>query len=749
MEKRECQISDELESAVRLHRAGDLEKARGIYQRILAHDQQIPDALHLLGVIASQEGRFEEARNLIHRAMRLDPDQATYYSNLGNACRADNLLSEAVRCYRKAIELNPDYEEAHFNLGVALHDLGEADSALQHLHKATHLNPNMVGAHLIAGEIYEAAGKFERAVACYQHALNIQPDCIDACIRLGSAYQIIHDHLTAIPYFERALSANFAEKHRIFNNLGISYQNTGNIGEAIRCFKEAIKLNPNYATAFYNLGVNYQLNDKLDESIRVLEQAVALKPDHGEAVNLLVHQLQRTCEWSKLETYGAKMAKMTESALKMQGPTSEAVYTNVCMNSDPALNFALARSRSRKIADSAPGAAAQIVHHQPTLVTDRIVLGYFSGDFRNHPVAHLIRGVLDLHDRRAFKVCCYSFGRDDGSLYRSRIMQDCDHFVDLRGMSSHDMAIRIYADKVNILIDLMGHTAGNRLDVCAVRPAPIQVTYLGFPGTTGADFMDYIITDKIVSPPEHSAFYSEQPVYLPNCYQANDNAQEIADDLRQRGDWGLPEKAFIFSSFNQPVKIEPVMFNCWMKIMQRVPESILWLLEDNPTARNNLKQAACNCGVEPKRLVFAPKVSKERHLARMGLADLALDTRIYNGHTTTSDSLWAGVPVVTLIGTHFASRVSASILSAIGLSDLITRSLTEYGDLAVYLAKNRRELKKLKHRLSVNRRVNPLFDTAQFSRDLEQAYKTMWQIFINQEKPRHIEVVSDGKHINN
>jgi protein O-GlcNAc transferase len=742
LNKHAYNASAELADAVRLHRAGDLEKAVLIYQRILARDRQNPDALHLLGVIATQEGRFEEARDLINRAIGLDPDQAAYYSNLGNAYRANRLLSEAVHCYRKALELKPDYADANYNLGRALIDLRELNLALQHLRSATLHNPNLVEAYLLSGGIYEETGKPEQAITCYRRALALQPDCSDTCIRLGSAYQKINEHLSAIPYFAQALAANLDDKHRIFNNLGISYQHTGNHKEAIRCFKTAATLKPDYAVAYYNLGLNLQLNGELDESIRVLEQAVRLKPDYGEALNLLVHQLQRTCDWSKFETHAARMADLTQSALKRKDRTCEAVYTNICTHPDPAFNYSLARSRSRDIATSAPGMPAPLVHHKPRAADDRIVLGYFSADFRNHPVAHLIRGVLNLHDRKQFKVCGYSYGRKDGSRYRSQIEHDCDHFVDIHGASSREIASRIYADKVNILIDLMGHTAGSRLDVCAVRPAPIQVTYLGFPGTTGAEFMDYIITDKIVSPPEHEPYYSEKLVYLPNCYQANNNAQEIAEDVQGRSDWELPEAGIVFSSFNQPVKIESVMFNCWMRVLQRVPASVLWLLADNPAAEDNLRRAARDCGVDSKRLIFAPKISKEKHLARMGLADLALDTRIYNGHTTTSDSLWAGVPVVTLIGTHFASRVSASILSAIGLPDLIARTLTEYEDLAVRLATDRGGLNQLKQKLALKRQSEPLFDTPLFTRHLEQAYKIIWQLVIAGEKPRHIDVAS-------
>ena len=375
--------------------------------------------------------------------------------------------------------------------------------------------------------------------------------------------------------------------------------------------------------------------------------------------------------------------------------------------------------------------------------SDKITLGYFSADFRNHPIAHLTCGLFGQHDRECFNVYGYSYGKDDGSRYRNQIRRDCDRFIDVQGMSSPDIARRIYEDKVCILVDLMGHTAGSRLNVCALKPAPVQVTYLGFPGTTGASFMDYIITDKIVTPLVHEPYYSEKPVYLPHCYQVNNNRQEIADRRWRRTDLGLPEDGFVFSSFNQPVKIDPVMFNCWMNILKRIPHSILWLLLDNRIAEDNLRQAAEAAGIRPDRLIFSPKLPKAEHLARMNLADLALDTRVYNGHTTTSDSLWAGVPVVTLMGDHFASRVSASILSAVGLPELIAQSLKAYEDLAVYLASHRDYLYRLRQKLKRYSKTKPLFDTQKFVQKLEQAFQRMWQRYLQGKMPGSFEVVDD------
>jgi protein O-GlcNAc transferase len=286
----------------------------------------------------------------------------------------------------------------------------------------------------------------------------------------------------------------------------------------------------------------------------------------------------------------------------------------------------------------------------------------------------------------------------------------------------------------------MGHIAGNRLEICALRPAPIQVSYLGFPGTSGADFFDYLITDRIVTPERHLPYYREQIVYLPHCYQVNDHRQAIAEKSYRRQDFDLPEDRFVFASFNQAHKIEPVMFDVWMNILREVPQSVLWLFSRHDTVANNLRQEAEYRGIGSDRLIFADKLPKDEHLARHRLADLFLDTRIYNGHTCTSDALWAGAPVITLQGDHFASRVSASILTAVGLPELITSSLAEYQKLAVRLARHPQQLHEICQRLVDTRNTAPLFDTPRFVVNLEKAFQQMWEIFRNGETPRHLEV---------
>jgi protein O-GlcNAc transferase len=370
----------------------------------------------------------------------------------------------------------------------------------------------------------------------------------------------------------------------------------------------------------------------------------------------------------------------------------------------------------------------------------RITVGYLSNNFKNHPTAHLIQGMFRHHNREKFKVFCYSYGEDDQSSYRKKIKTECDQFIDLRMLSHAEAVRRIYDDRVDILIDLVGHMKANRLCIPALRPAPVQVRWLGLAGTTGADFIDYIITDPVVTPEEHTPFYSENFVYMPYCYQINDNTQAIPENGLKRTDFGLPAERFVFCSFSTRYKFDPVMFNTWMKILKKVPGSVLWVLGGSKTAEKNLTQAAESRGVNCNRLVFAEKIPRDQHLARLRLADLALDTRIVNGAITTSDALWSGVPVITLQGRHFASRMSSSILSAAGLPELVAHSLDDFETLAVRLAGESDELSVIRQKLAQNRFTIPLFDTPGFVRNLEIAFKKMWGIYVSGDSPRPIKV---------
>jgi protein O-GlcNAc transferase len=527
--------------------------------------------------------------------------------------------------------------------------------------------------------------------------------------------------------------------------LGVLASQAGRHDLAVRIIHQAIAISPNNAIYYLNLGHVFKNLNQLQDAIWGYENALGCQPDNPDALSQLAHLLQKTCAWQKLNGLSEELDAATKDALNSGTKPAESPYINVTRHADPNLNFLVSKSWADDISMRISKVNCSFSPGDRCRRKSKITVGYLSNDFRHHPIAHLTGALFGLHNRNEVKVYGYSYGINDGSWYRERIRRDCDKFVDLRHMSFVDAAKRICEDQVDILVDLMGHTTGNRLEICALRPAPIQVSYLGFPGTSGADFFDYLITDIIVTPERHFPYYSEKIVYMPHCYQINDQTQSISKQRYLRKDFGLPEDKFVFGSFVQAHKIEPVMFDIWMNVLRDVPESVLWLFSPHEMVANNLRQAAEKRGILTDRLIFAEKLPKDEHLARHRLANLFLDTRIYNGHTSTSDALWAGVPVVTLLGNHFASRVSASILTALGLPELIVSSLEEYQTLAVRLAHQHEALDEIRQRLIRNRKTAPLFDTPRFVLNLEKAYKQMWDIYLNGEMPRHL-AIEERRH---
>jgi protein O-GlcNAc transferase len=383
---------------------------------------------------------------------------------------------------------------------------------------------------------------------------------------------------------------------------------------------------------------------------------------------------------------------------------------------------------ARQVAARIAVPEAAMLPRRPPRPGERIRLGYFSANFHIHPVAHLIAGLIEHHDRQRFEVIGYGFDEDDRSAMRRRLVGAFDRFVDIAEMPDRDAAQLIHDDAIDILVDLHGWTPDCRAKILAYRPAPIQVNYLGYPGTSGADFIDYIIVDRVVVPPDQRRYFSEQLVYLPDCYQCNDDRREIAERTPSRSECGLPETGFVFCCFNNNYKITPTFFDVWMRLLRAVPESVLWLYEANGLIRGNLRREAGARGVAQARLVFAERQPQAEHLARHRLADLFLDTLPYNAHTTASDALWAGLPVLTCAGDTFAGRVAGSLLKAVGLDELVTTSLVEYEAVALRLTRDAAELASLRERLARNRRTYPLFDTARYTRHLEAAYRKMYEI---------------------
>ena len=705
-------VQNRLNKAIDLHRSGKLSEAAQIYEKIIERYPHHGDALHLLGLTAYQSGKYEKAVDLISKAIGILPDNPIFHTNLGIVHQSRNRYEDARVCYDKAFEIKPDHAEAIFHTGNIWLSQGNPEKAIEYYQKTIAIQPEYADAHNNMGNALKDLGQTDRALECYQQVLKLRPKSPEA-----------------------------------HNNMGNILKEKGELDRSIACYLEALKLNSNYAQAYYNLGFAYKEKGDLDQAVVHYCKALDLKPDYDKACSSLVHQWQHLCQWQDLPEMAARLDSFTKESLAKGIRPSETPFENITRHDDVALNQRLAVSWSHHIAASVQHMKKNLHFRFERKSKDKLTIGYLSNDYYNHPTAHLMLSLFGLHNREKFRVFCYSYGKDDQSFYRKKIEQDCDKFTDIRDFSHADAAKAIYNDNVDILVDLKGHTTDNRLEICALRPAPIQLTYLGFPGTTGADFFDYMITDHMVTPEEHIPYYTENPVFMPNCYQINDHQQPVSERDWKRSDFGLPEKSFVFCSFNISYKIDPQMFDVWMRILHQVPDSVLWLLHRNETVDNNLKNEAKKRGISARRILFAQPFLKNEHLKRMKLANLALDTRIVNGHTTTSDALWAGVPVIALQGRHFASRVSSSILTAMDLPELITKNLEEYESFAVRLAHNSEELTNIREKIAQNRADKSLFDTPGFVKDLEKAYEKMHQLWLSGEKPCRMEVAEDVIHV--
>jgi predicted O-linked N-acetylglucosamine transferase (SPINDLY family) len=516
------------------------------------------------------------------------------------------------------------------------------------------------------------------------------------------------------------------------SNLGMVLFEQGRFDEALGWLRRAVEIDPAHAGAQNNLGIALARANLPAEAAGHFRAAMAADPAMAEARVNLWKPLMDACDW-------ATLARELEAAA---GEWVERVspYVSLLLPVSLDIQREVARAHSARIERAAAMLLppVQSVERNPRLLR----VGYVSGDFYNHATAHLTAGLFGRHDRSRFEVFAYSIGQGDASAQRRRIVEGCDRFVEVADEPFEATARRIAADGVHIALDMKGYCGGGRPEIFALRPAPIQVSFLGYPGSMQAGFIDYLIADRIVAPEADGASFSERLVWMPESYQVNDRDQPIADRIPGRAEVGLPEKGFAFCCFNQSYKIDARMFAIWMRILAAVPGSVLWLFRSSATAESALRAAALCQGVAPERLVFATKLPKPEHLARHALADLFLDTHVVNAHTTASDALWAGVPLLTWPGKTFASRVAASLLHAVGLPELVAPNAAEYEALAIALARDPQRLHALRARLARNRLAAPLFDTDLYVRHLENAYEAMWAIHAAGERPRSFAVAA-------
>jgi len=719
-----------LNFATALHELGRFDEAVLAYDQALALEPGIAEIHFNRGVSLRAVGRIEEAVASFDRALLLRPDLAEAASNHGAALLALKRFEAALASCDKALALRPDYAEALHNRGVALQELGRLDEALASYDRALALSPRFAEALSYRGRVLHDLARAEEALASFDAALALRPGDVDALDGRGSVLQALRRPDEAIACYEQA--ARLAPDNvDVLNNLGCALQQLRRYDNAVSCYDKALALRPTFAAVLRNRGVALRQLKRPSEALASFERAIALEPDHFEAFSEIVGLVNAVCDFERRSALTAEVAARIESGTGMIFP-----FTAIGSMGDPGLQRRCAESFTAERFSAVPPASWA----GEAWRNDKIRIAYLSADFQLHATAHLMAELFERHDRDRFEVIAVSYGIDDGSAMRARLVAAFDRFIDASGMSDGAVARLLRDMRVDIAIDLKGHTEDARTGILAFRPAPIQVNYLGYPGTMGAPFIDYIVADPIIAPFEHQPFYTEQIVHLPDTYQVNDTKRCIAERAPTRREAGLPEHGFVFCCFNQSYKIAPDTFGVWMRLLAAVDGSVLWLLRDNEPAAANLRRAAQARGIDPDRLVFADKVASDDHLARHRLADLFLDTLPYNAHTTASDALWAGLPVVTLLGQAFAGRVAASLVTAVGLPELVAHTIEEYEALALRLATTPALLNAYRDRLETNRLAHPLFDVDRFRRHIEQAYLTMWETWQQGAEPRSFAV---------
>ncbi len=758
--KKGMAVTAELQKALGHHQAGNLRAAEKIYRRVLKAQPGNPDALHLSGLVHHRLGRHDKAIGLIRRAVKAVPGNPMFLNNLGEACREAGKLVEAAGHYREALKVDPGHADAWSNLGLVLTDRGKAREAEDALLKAIGIDPRMSGALANLGNLLADQDRPAEARDRFEQALAIDPNQPEVLNSLALALKDLGDLEGAHNCCLRAvkLDPGYAE---CWINLGHVLLKRQKLPLAEEAYKEAFRLNPDFnedENLLLALGLTISHQNRPEEAISRFRRVLEINPGDPTATAYLFSQFQKTLNWDEMAELAPRMDRQTRAILEEEekdpegaadGYLGETPFINVSRSDDPAINLGVARFWSRKAEREALQQARPFVHkpRDGKKLRERpgekapITIGYVSSDFRDHPIGHVVVRLFGLHERKDFRVFAYSNGADDGSIYRKTLESDADKFTDIRGMSDGRAAKLIHDDGIDILIDLNGYTEGGRLSISAHRPAPVQAVWLGFPGTSGASFMDYIITDSVSSPPEIARHFTESPVYLPYYHQPYDHNQDIAEQEVTHAQCGLPDEGVVFCSFNHNYKIEPVMFSAWMRILRSVPGSVLWIMLRGEPAKENLLNEAVKRGIDPERIVFADQKPKaEQHMKRLGLADLVLDTRVYGGHTTTTDALCAGVPVLTLRGGHVASRIPSSLLRAAGLPELVTESLAEYEALAIRLGRNPAEIAEFKRKIAEKRKTEPLFDGPLFVLGLEAAYREMWRTWRAGEKPETIKV---------
>lgn len=752
-----------------LHLMGEALYRQGRYDEALAYLNRAVACsphhfyLNTRGMVFLELGYLMEAEQDLRRAIKAVPDYLEAHINLSNVYRKKSDFKNAKRYGELAVKLNPQSAAAWNSVGAVQMESNKLDDALISFEHALSLVPNALVTIKNKAKILVVQKKWQEAILWLIKAKELRD--FEVLTMLSRAYSILGQADKAIEPFQEAMQLSNAEVRKVYfsgtegveqliavcdalgvyksnftavaelyqlaidalpehttliNNLAVSQFNQSVYDKAILNLRKLLLLEPKNAQARTNLGVSLIMQDQSEEAIGEFETALQDDPQFLAAAGWMIGEKNRICSWDGIVELRKKVATLLDRPGSKQSVNSFILLSNY---DDPAKFLEWSRINAREnfanLGIQNPPAQGVGRKH------DRIRVGYFSVDFRNHPVAHLTAPLYGLHDRSKFEIWVYSYGPDDGHPVRKRIQQDAEHFVNLEGCSLQGMVDRIRSDEIDILVDLSGNTRGAKIQVMGHRPAPVQVHWLGFIGSMGSPYYDYTIVDGFVAPGGADKFFDEKLVRMPECFQINDTARPITQATLTREQCGLPASGFVFADFNQSFKIQPEMFAAWVKILKAVPDSVLWLADGHHSYIKNLRAEWAKAGLEDPRLIIAPRVSVDQYLAQYQLVDLFLDVFPYTSGTTASDALWAGCPLLALVGQTMVARMAGSLVKAAGLPELLTYSVDEYVERAVYFATHPNELAVLRKRLIDNRLNVPLFDSPRFVRHLESAFEKM------------------------
>jgi len=700
---------------IAMQQRGDIHGAANIYARVLAADPKHFPALHLSGDLALRMGDYARALDMLAQALAAAPNPQSAGAVYGSRSIAFEMVgrdNEAKADAARAVQLGVLPADLYFDRGSALHGQRRLAEAVANFDACVAADAKYVDAYYRRGLALIELNRPDLALDNFATVVRFAPDFADAHNGVGLALNELGRYTEALPAFDTAIRLN-PRVASPYINRAIALRELRRFPDALANLDMAVKLDPNSANAHGNRSTLLIDMKRPADAFASLQRALDLNPHYPFLAGLRLHYKMYVCNW---DAFDSELAAVLAGIARGEPVSSPA----------PLLGLADSPALQRKAAE------IWMTRHHPENTAlgplkrrprpSRIKLGYYSADFHNHATAHLMAELLERHDRARFEVISFSFGPAADDTMQKRIKAGSDQFVDVRERDDRDVAALSREMEIDIAVDLKGLTEGYRANIFAHRAAPIQINYLGYPGTLAAPYYDYIVADGTLITDANRPHFSERIIALPHSYQINDRERKIAADSMSRSDAGLPETGFVFCCFNNNFKILPQIFDVWMRILKAVPGSALWLIEDSAVAADNLRKEAQARGVDPARLAFAGRIAPEDHLARHRLADLFLDTLPYNAHTTASDALWAGLPVLTCPGESFTARVAASLLRAVGLPEMVVATLQDYENLAISLAKDPAAIQSLKQKLENQRLTAPLFDSELFARDIEAAY---------------------------